>query len=163
MANFDPPPHLEVSDRNEFLGLENRVLDPNINALSVLEPELVYSRNNFTQQTQAPANRNAWSKQWQPWVAACQRKRLRFLRFSFMQPTQRKRLRLNGNRASLLTFAFYQNFNSTRCTAKLTVFLWTYSSSYLNTTISLDWETKTCKEYSNMRRPAKKGNLVNVE
>jgi len=30
------------------------------------------------------------------WLAACQRKRLRFLRFSF---TQRKRLRLNGNRA----------------------------------------------------------------
>ena len=33
--------------------------------------------------TQAPANRNARSKQWQPWLAACQRKRLRFLRFSF--------------------------------------------------------------------------------
>jgi len=32
-------------------------------------------------------------------LAACQRKRLRFLRFSFMQRTQRKRLRLNGNRA----------------------------------------------------------------
>ena len=46
----------------------------------------------FTQQ--APANRNARSKQWQPWLAVCQRKRLRFLRFSF---TQRKRLRLNGN------------------------------------------------------------------
>ena len=38
---------------------------------------------NFTQQTQAPANRNAPSKQWQPWLAAC----------------QRKRLHLNGNRA----------------------------------------------------------------
>jgi len=38
----------------------------------------------FTQQTQAPANRNARSKQWQPWLAAC----------------QRKRLRLNENRAS---------------------------------------------------------------
>jgi len=48
---------------------------------------------NFTQQTQAPANRNARSKQWQPWLTAC---RLRFLRFSV---TQRKRLRLNGNRA----------------------------------------------------------------
>ena len=47
----------------------------------------------------APANRNARSKQWQPWFAACQRKRLRFLRFSFTQRTQRKRLRLNGNRA----------------------------------------------------------------
>ena len=46
----------------------------------------------------APANRNARSKQWQPWLAACQRKHLRFLRFSF---TQRKRLRLNGNRAWL--------------------------------------------------------------
>jgi len=43
----------------------------------------------FTQQTQAPANRNAPSKQWQPWLAACQRKRLRFLRFSFTQRTQR--------------------------------------------------------------------------
>ena len=31
------------------------------------------------------------------WLA--QRKRLRFLRFSFTQRTQRKRLRLNGNRA----------------------------------------------------------------
>ena len=35
------------------------------------------------QQTQAPANRNARSKQWQRWLAACQRKRFRFLRFSF--------------------------------------------------------------------------------
>ena len=43
----------------------------------------VASNENFTQQTQAPANRNARSKQWQPWLAACQRKRLRFLRFSF--------------------------------------------------------------------------------
>jgi len=51
------------------------------------------------QQTQAPANRNARAKQRQPWSAACQRKRLRFLRFSFTQRTQRKRLRLNGNRA----------------------------------------------------------------
>jgi len=40
-------------------------------------------RENFTQQTQAPANRNVRSKQWQPWLAAY----------------QRKRLRLNGNRA----------------------------------------------------------------
>jgi len=32
-------------------------------------------------------------------LAACQRERLRFLRFSFTQRTQRKRLRLNGNRA----------------------------------------------------------------
>jgi len=53
----------------------------------------------FTQQTQIPANRNARSKQWQSWLTACQRKRLRFLRFSFTQRTQRKRLRLNGNRA----------------------------------------------------------------
>jgi len=45
-------------------------------------------RENFTQQTQAPANRNARSKQWQPWLAACQRKRLRFLQFSFKQRTQ---------------------------------------------------------------------------
>ena len=51
-----------------------------------------------TQQMQAPADRNARSKQWQPWLAAFQRKRLRFLRFSFTQRTQRKRLRLNGNR-----------------------------------------------------------------
>ena len=34
-------------------------------------------------------------------VKFCQRKRLRFLRFSFTQRTQRKRLRLNGNWASL--------------------------------------------------------------
>ena len=47
-------------------------------------------RENFTQRTQAPANRNARSKQWQPWLAACQRKRLRFMRFSFTQRTQRK-------------------------------------------------------------------------
>ena len=33
------------------------------------------------------------------WLAACQSKRLRFLRFSFTQRTQRKRLHLNGNRA----------------------------------------------------------------
>ena len=58
-------------------------------------------REIFTQQTQAPANRNARSKQWQPWVAACQRKRLRFLRFSFTQHTQRKRLRLSGIRTSV--------------------------------------------------------------
>ena len=45
------------------------------------------------------SHRNARSKQWQPWLAACQRKRLRFLRFSFTQRTQRKRLRLDGNRA----------------------------------------------------------------
>jgi len=32
-------------------------------------------RDNFTQQTQAPANKNARSKQWQPWLAACQRKK----------------------------------------------------------------------------------------
>jgi len=37
--------------------------------------------------------------------AACQRKRLHFLRFSFTQRTQRKRLRLNGNWA--LTYAIF--------------------------------------------------------
>ena len=50
-----------------------------------------------TQALEAPANRNARSKQWQPWLAACQRKRLSFLRFSFTQRTQRtqrKRLKL---------------------------------------------------------------------
>ena len=39
------------------------------------------------------------------WLAlafVASRKRLRFLRFSFTQRTQRKRLRLNGNRASVL-------------------------------------------------------------
>ena len=36
-------------------------------------------------------------------MAACQRKRLRFLRFSFMQRTQRQRLRLNGNRALIVS------------------------------------------------------------
>jgi len=46
--------------------------------------------------------RNARSKQWQPWLAACKRKRLRFLRLSFTQRTQRKRLRLNGNRVIML-------------------------------------------------------------
>jgi len=59
-------------------------------------------REIFTQQTQAPANSNSRSLQWQPWLAVCQRKRLRFLWFSFTQRTQRtqrKRLRLNGNRA----------------------------------------------------------------
>jgi len=35
-------------------------------------------------------------------LAACQRKRLRFLRFSFTQRTQRKRLRLSGNWASVV-------------------------------------------------------------
>jgi len=80
----------------------------------------------ITQQTQAPANRNARSKQWQPWLAACQRKRLRFLRFSFTQRTQRKRLRnlrLNGDRALLprrLQCAYWSqwtseaSFNTTR-------------------------------------------------
>ena len=63
---------------------------------------LLLLREMFTQQTQAQANRNARSKQWQPWLAVCQRKRLRFLRFSFTQRTQRKRLRLNGNRALVL-------------------------------------------------------------
>jgi len=60
-------------------------------------------REIFTQQTQTPANRNARSKQWQPWLAACQRKRLHFLRFSFTQRMQRKRLRLNENRAVAYT------------------------------------------------------------
>jgi len=39
-------------------------------------------------------------------LAACQRKRLRFLRFSFTQRTQCKRLHLNGNRALLLLFQY---------------------------------------------------------
>jgi len=60
----------------------------------------------FTQQTQAPANRNARSKQWQPWWLATKLiKKKRFLRFSFTQRTQRKRLRLNENRASDLRLA----------------------------------------------------------
>ena len=63
-----------------------------------LSPVSIQTQN-FTQQTQAPANRNARSKQWQPWLAACQCKRLRFLRFSFTQRTQRKLLHLNRNRA----------------------------------------------------------------
>ena len=69
----------------------------------------------FTQQTQAPANRNVRSKQWQPWLAACQRKRLRFLRFSFTQRTQRKRLRLNGNRASLRIHCLTVTLNQYVC------------------------------------------------
>ena len=42
-------------------------------------------REIFTQQMQAPANRNARSKQWQvaTMIGTCQRKHLRFLRFSF--------------------------------------------------------------------------------
>jgi len=79
-----------------------RVFESNLNSLTwtvfggALYTLYAMQNENFTQQTQAPANRNARSKQWQPWLAACQRKRFRFLRFSF---TQRKRLRLNGNRA----------------------------------------------------------------
>jgi len=65
----------------------------------ILSLILLFVVRQLHQRTQAPANRNARSKQWQPWLAACQRKRLRFLRFSFTQRTQRKRLRLNGNRA----------------------------------------------------------------
>ena len=42
-------------------------------------------------------------------VAACQRKRLRFLRFSFTQRTQRTRLRLNGT-------GFYAAANQTDST-----------------------------------------------
>ena len=40
-------------------------------------------------------------------MAACQRKRLRFLRFSFTQRTQRKRLRLNGTRALVIITGLY--------------------------------------------------------
>jgi len=43
-------------------------------------------------------------------LAACQRKRLRFLRFSFTQRTQRKRLRLNGNRALSTVTCFVTRF-----------------------------------------------------
>ena len=66
----------------------------------------LYTLNFISGRSRVPSafNRNARSKQWQPWLAACQRKRLHFLRFSFtqrMQLTQRKRLRLNGNWALL--------------------------------------------------------------
>ena len=37
---------------------------------------LTSSQSCVTQQTQSPANRNARSQQWQPWLAACQRKLL---------------------------------------------------------------------------------------
>ena len=46
-------------------------------ALRKRKPQETQALAIFTQQTQAPANRNARSKQWQPWLAACQRKRLR--------------------------------------------------------------------------------------
>ena len=49
-------------------------------------------------------NENLYKRKRLRWQAAnhgCQRKRMRFLRFSFTQRTQRKRLRFNGNRASL--------------------------------------------------------------
>jgi len=54
-----------------------------LRALCKRKPQETQASKIFTQQTQAPANRNARSKQWQPWLAARQRKRLRFLRFSF--------------------------------------------------------------------------------
>ena len=59
-----------------------------INGMSSLKPgfhsNAIACVSRITQQTQAPANRfQQRSKQWQPWLAAC----------------QRKRLRLNGNRA----------------------------------------------------------------
>jgi len=47
-------------------------------------------------------------------LAACQRRRLRFLRFSFTQRTQRKRLRLNGNRA-LISLMFCAGVRPYRC------------------------------------------------
>ena len=52
------------------------------------------------QQTQAPAKWECSVEAVATILAACQRKRLRFLRFSFTQRTQRKqrkRLRLDGN------------------------------------------------------------------
>jgi len=89
-----------VSDRRTFTGLHR----------TCSWWVTIYMREIFTQQTQASANRNARSKQWQPWLAACQCKRLHFLRFSF---TQRKRLRLNGNWAllSLWLLLLLLNFN----------------------------------------------------
>jgi len=54
-----------------------------LRALRKRKPQETQALVIFTQQTQAPANRNARSKQWQPRLAACQRNRLRFLRFSF--------------------------------------------------------------------------------
>ena len=59
------------------------LLRPSIPNLLAGRWRLRLLREIFTQQTQAPANRNARSKQWQPWLAA----------------RQLKRLRLNGNRA----------------------------------------------------------------
>jgi len=52
-------------------------------------------------------------------LAACQRKRLRFLRFSFAQRTQRKRLRLNGNRALVCLYRPSEWLDETPCHCRL--------------------------------------------
>jgi len=49
--------------------------------------------------TQAPANRNARSKQWQPWLAAWLANATACVSCSFRLRNARKRLHLNGNRA----------------------------------------------------------------
>jgi len=95
-----------------------------------------------------PANRNARSKQWQPWLAACQRKRLRFLRFSFTQRTQRRRLRLNGNRAlAYILFVQRTTFSTMRMTLiwqcplriRVPVKMKSYTSNNGSTATTCDW------------------------
>jgi len=49
------------------------------------------------------------------WLLAMQRKRLRFLRFSFTQRTQRNRLRLNGNWALFSLIVDYSINESKLC------------------------------------------------
>ena len=54
-----------------------------------------FSRNKLKRQPIGMLGRSSGNHDW----LRAKRKRLRFLRFSFTQRTQRKRLRLNGNRA----------------------------------------------------------------
>jgi len=49
------------------------------------------------------------------WLLANASKRLRFLRFSFTQRTQRKRLRLNGNRALASFSRFLATVSQSGC------------------------------------------------
>jgi len=56
---------------------------------------LAFSRNKRKRQPIGMLGRSSGNHYW----LLVKRKRLRFLQFSFTQRTQRKRLRLNGNRA----------------------------------------------------------------
>jgi len=92
-VNIKPGFHSNASHKRKPQETQALALASSQSWLQLLRPSIPIGRRLrllreiFTQQTQAPANRNARSKQLQPWLAACQRKRLRFLRFSFMQRT----------------------------------------------------------------------------